>query len=97
MSGSTLTLNGTGTTGLSVPASTTYQLPKIQIVTTNTNFDVKLNTAGTAAQYGTTRRTTSPSSRRRPRSLARSRSTRRPRASRPTGRWGMATSATTRP
>ncbi|ORL34424.1 hypothetical protein A6I87_14975 [Prescottella equi] len=52
VSGSTLTLNGTGTTGLSVPASTTYQLPKIQIVTTNTNFDVKLNTAGTAAQYG---------------------------------------------
>lgn len=52
VSGSTLTLNGTGATGLSVGPSTTYQLPKIQIVTTDTDFDVKLNTAGTAAEYG---------------------------------------------
>ncbi|QBJ95802.1 hypothetical protein ERC79_07355 [Rhodococcus sp. ABRD24] len=52
LSGTKLVLQGTGTTGLSVGASTTYQLPEIEVLTTNPVLDVKFDTTGTAAQYG---------------------------------------------
>lgn len=52
VSGSVLTLSGTSSAPLAVGVSTTYQLPKVRIVTKNTNFDVRLNTAGDAAKYG---------------------------------------------
>lgn len=52
VSGDRLTVSGTGAAGLSVGPGVTFQAPKVQIVTTNPEFDVKLYTSGMSGLYG---------------------------------------------
>lgn len=51
VSGNTLTIEGIGG-GLTVGPNTTYQLPSIEVLTSNPDPDISFDTTGAAAEYG---------------------------------------------